>query len=107
MRLLERLMKDVFIAPREVSADSLGGAPEGFSAERRRERAHVIPSSAGFVNRAAGVEQVQTMLLLMPVSAVISVGDGVGLDSAEPQWRCEDVQRWAGHVAAQIRRIPC
>lgn len=107
MRLLERSMKDFFIAPREVSADGLGGVPEGFSPERRRERARVIPSSAGFVNRAAGVEQVQTMLLLIPGESEICVGDGVCLDSAEPQWRCESVQHWTHHVAAQIRRIPC
>lgn len=105
MRLLERTLKRIDIAPRVVSADALGGAAEGFSDQLRPVRASVIPSTGGLVNRALGVEQVQTMCLLMPLDAGISVGDGVCVDAEAPNWRCVSVQKWSAHVAAQVERI--
>ena len=105
MRLLERTLKQIDIAPRAVATDALGGVAEGFSAEHRPVRASVIPSTGGLVNRALGVEQVQTMCLLMPLDAGICVGDGVCVDAEEPNWRCVGVQKWSAHVAAQVERI--
>ena len=105
MRLYERTLKWISIAPRLVAADGLGGGVEGFSAKRRTVRASVIPSTGGLRDRAAGVERVQTMCLLMPEDAGIEVGDGVCVDSQTPGWRCVSVQRWSAHVAAQLERI--
>lgn len=105
MRLLERTLKRIHIAPHAVMTDALGGAAEGFSAVRRPVRSSVIPSTGGLVDRAAGVERVQTMCLLMPLDAGIEVGDGVCVESAEPNWRCVSVQRWSAHIAAQVERI--
>lgn len=105
MRLLERTLQWIDIAPREVMVDGLGGAAEGFSAERRPVRASVIPSTGGMVDRAAGVERVQTMCLLMPLDAQVGVGDGVCVESDQPNWRCVSVQRWSAHIAAQVERI--
>lgn len=106
MRLLERTLQWIDIAPRAVAIDGLGGAVEAFSDDRRAVRASVIPSTGGLVSRAAGVEQAQTMCLLMPLDMQIEVGDGVCTEgSVEPQWRCVSVQRWSAHVAAQVERI--
>lgn len=105
MRLLERTLRMIEIAPRAAAADGLGGVPEGFSAERLPVRASVIPSTGGLENRATGVSQVQSMCLLMPLDAPVSVGDGVCVESAEPNWRCVSVQRWSAHVAAQVERL--
>lgn len=105
MRLLERTMKRFEIAPRATATDALGGVAEGFSAVRHSVRGSVIPSTGGLMDRAAGVERVQTMCLLMPLDVPIQTGDGVCMDASEPNWRCVSVQRWSAHVAAQVERI--
>jgi len=105
MRLLERTLQWIEIAPRKVTTDALGGVSEGFSDVRSAARASVIPSTGGLMDRAAGVERVQTMCLLMPLDARIETGDGVCVESETPNWRCVGVQRWAAHIAAQVERI--
>ena len=105
MRLLERTLQWIDIAPRAVAIDGLGGAVEAFSDDRRAVRASVIPSTGGLKDRAAGVQAVQTMCLLLPLDAGIAPGDGVCVDAAQPNWRCVCVQRWSAHVAAQLERI--
>ena len=105
MRLLERTLKWVSIAPRVVTADALGGVVEGFSGQRRPVRASVIPSTAGLVNHVTGLCEVQSMCLLMPVDAEIAVGDGVCVDADEPEWRCVEVAQWSAHCAVRVARI--
>lgn len=105
MRLFERTLKWVDIAPRAVFVDRLGGAVEGFSAAHKAVRASVIPSSGGLENRQSGVQEVQTMCLLLPLDAEIMPGDGVCVDAKTPNWRCVSIQRWTAHIAAQVERI--
>lgn len=105
MRLYERTLQWIEIAPRVVAADGLGGGVEDFSAERTAVRASVIPSTGGLRDHQAGVGRVQTMCLLMPLDAPVQAGDGVCVDSDQPNWRCTGVQRWSAHVAAQVERI--
>ena len=105
MRRVERTLKWVSIAPRAVAADALGGVVEGFSEQRRRVRASVIPSTGGLVNHATGLREVQSMCLLMPVDAEIAVGDGVCVDADEPEWRCVEVAQWSAHCAVRVARI--
>ena len=105
MRLYERTLKWVKIAPRSVKTDALGGVTEEFSPERRAVRASLIPTAGGLKNREAGVEQVQTMCLLLPKDAKLEAGDGVCAEGDEPQWRCVNVEHWSAHIAAQLERI--
>ena len=105
MRLLERTLKWVAVAPRAAVADGLGGVAEAFSDVRRKVRASVIPSTGGLVNHATGLREVQSMCLLMPVDAEICVGDGVCVDADAPNWRCIEVQRWSAHCAVRVVRI--
>ena len=77
MRLLERTLQTVLIAPQKAKTDALGAAVEGFSDERTEVRARVIPSSGGLEDRASGRRRVQSMCLLMPPGAVVAPGDGL------------------------------
>lgn len=105
MRFYERTLKWIEIAPRMVLKDAVGGGVEAFSEEHRPVRASVIPSTGGLRDRESGVVRTQTMCLLMPKDAKIDVGDGVCMESGQPQWRCTSVQQWSAHVAAQVERI--
>ena len=105
MRLLERTLKWVQIVPRAVRTDALGGVFEEFSGDRVAVRASVIPSSGGLQNHETGIQEVQTMCLLMPSDAKVAVGDGVCVERGTPEWRCVDVQRWSAHVAVKAERI--
>ena len=103
MRLLERTLKVVEIAPRAVAEDALGGVAEGFSENRVSVRASVIPLGGSLEEFAAGVRAVKSMCLLMPFDAPVAVGDGVVADGE--MWRCVEVQKWSAHVAAKVTRV--
>lgn len=105
MRLLERTLKWVSIAPRRVTEDALGGVTEGFSNALRPVRASVIPSTGGLKNHETGLYEAQSMCLLMPPDAQIAVGDGICVDSDRPEWRCVEVFRWSAHCAVRAARI--
>ena len=102
MRLLERTLKVVEIAPRAVVEDVLGGGVEGFSPERVAVRASVIPLGGSLEEFASGVRAVKNMCLLMPADAPVAVGDGILADGE--MWRCVEVQKWTAHKAAKVVR---
>lgn len=105
MRLLERTLQWVSIAPREVKTDALGAQVEGFSEQRRPARASVIPSTGTVSRQEAGLVQTQTLCLLFPGDVDIAPGDGICLGDQTPRWRCVDVQRWSAHCAVSAERI--
>jgi len=102
MRLLERTLKVVEIAPRMVVEDALGGGVEGFSPDRVSVRASVIPLGGTLEEFASGVRTAKSMCLLMPLDAPVAVGDGVVSDGE--MWRCVEVQKWSAHKAAKVVR---
>lgn len=106
MRLLERTLRWVALAPRVVRQDDLGGVTEGFSEQVTRVRASVIPSGSNVLRQAEpGLWQSSTMCLLLPLDAPIAPGDGITLDGDASRWRCVDVQKWSAHQAVQAVRI--
>ena len=105
MRLLERTLQTVLIAPQKAKMDALGAAVEGFSDERTEVRARVIPSSGELEDRASGRRRVQSMCLLMPPGAVVAPGDGLCIGEERVGWRCVDVQKWSAHLAVQAERL--
>ena len=105
MRLLERTLKTVHIAPREILTDALGGRTEAFSSVTAPVRASIIPCDGALECRESGLREAERLRLLMPLDAQIRAGDGVCIDSGQPCWRCVDVQRWSGHIAARVERI--
>jgi len=107
VRLLERTLKPVYIAPGLAQADALGGVHRVFSDERVAVRASLIPAEGAMERREAGLEADARCLALMPLDAPIAPGDGVsGRPSGEPEWLCVDVRTWSAHIAASlVRRV--
>lgn len=106
MRLLERTLKWVGIAPRAEVRDDLGAALEAFSPNVTRVRASVIPSLCTLDTLEEGLRRAGDVSLLLPADAVIQPGDGLCIDGDAPQWRCTEVQQWSAHVAVKAVRIP-
>ena len=114
MRLVERTLRSVQIAPRSVQTDSLGGVIEQFSDNRISVRCVAVPGG-NTLNYAAnslnpmehGVFLRQNLKLLMPRNTSVSAGDGICMDGeAQPGWRCVAVEKWSGHLAVKIERLP-
>lgn len=103
MRLMERTLRWVALAPRTAVEDGLGGRMEGFSEQTTRVRASVIPSGGDVVSTQAGLQQGGAVRLLLPLDAKVAPGDGICLDGEI--WRCVDVQKWSAHQAVQAVRI--
>lgn len=105
MRLLERTLKDVYIAPGLSQADALGSAEHVFSAERVPVRASLIPTDGALNRREAGMDADARCLALMSLDAPIAAGDGVcETAQGEPEWLCTEVRRWSAHLAASLAR---
>ena len=102
MRLMERTLSWVEIAPRTIETDDTGGAVERFTAPRKKVRASVIPSTGGLKKHETGLRQVQTMCMLTPIDTDVSVGDGIFAENA--LWRCTEVRRWTAHLAIRLER---
>lgn len=105
MRLLERTLSRLYIAPGRTEADALGGVRRVFSEERRSVRASVIPDEGALERSEFGLVPQKRCLALMPLDARIAAGDGVAESAGgEPEWLCTDVQRWSAHLAARLER---
>ena len=101
MRLLERRLRTVKIAPRVAKEDG----SEAFSNVKTAVRARIVPAAGGVESRAMGLCDAAKMCLLMPAGCGIQTGDGVCIDADEPEWRCVSVQEWANHATVQLERI--
>ena len=105
MRLLERTLKRVYIAPALAVTDALGAVSRAFSGERVPVRASLIPQEASLAPGEAGLVKDARCLALMPLDAPIAEGDGVCEGaSGEPEWLCTGVRRWSAHLAASLAR---
>ena len=105
MRLLERTLSRVYIAPGRTETDALGGVRRVFSQERQSVRASMIPAEGALEKLEFGLIPQKRCLALMPRDARIDVGDGVAESAqGDPEWLCTDVQRWSAHVAAKLER---
>ncbi len=101
MRLLERKLRTVQIAKRQ--ADSNGA--EGFSEEKTKVRARIVPVACGLESRKEGLLNAQTICMLLPADCEICAGDGVCTEGDYVQWRCVSAQVWPYHVMAHLERI--
>ena len=107
MRLLERTLKMLYIAPGLAVADGLGAARRAFSAERVPVRASLIPAEGALERLEPGLLADARCLALMPVDAPIAAGDGVcETAEGEPEWLCVEVRGWSAHLAASLVRRP-
>ena len=100
MRLTQRGIQTVQIAPRVVAEDGT----EGFSEKLIPVRAKIVPAAGGLESHAAGVWNSAKLCLLMPAGCGIQAGDGLCLEGTEVQWRCVSVQEWFAHATVWFER---
>ena len=112
MRLYERTLVPMEIAPHAETADALGGVRLGFSARRIPVRGTLQPDANALGYRAGALKQeeqglrvVQRMRALLPRDAEIAPGDGVCTDgAAQPQWLVLSVEDWTAHKLVRLER---
>ena len=96
MRLHERTLQTVRIAPRLHATGTLGGTSEAFSTVLTDARASVLPEDGGLQQKERGLVNRAALRLLVPVDTTVSVGDGVYV--GEALYVVRDVQRWTAHL---------
>ena len=112
MRLYERTLVRLEIAPHAEQTDALGGVRLSFSPRRIPVRGSLQPDTntlnhaASTLNfEAQGLRAAQTMRALLPRDAEIAPGDGVCTDgAAQPQWLVLSVEDWTAHKLARLAR---
>ena len=112
MRLYERTLTELLIAPHAEQKDALGGVRLSFSARRIPVRGSLQPD-ANTLNHAASslnfeghdLRAAQTLRALLPRDAQIAPGDGVCTDgAAQPQWLVLSVEDWTAHKLVRLER---
>ena len=96
MRLHERTLQTVRIAPRLHTTGALGGTSEAFSDVLTDVRASVLAEDGGLRQKERGLIDRAALRLLAPVDTAVSVGDGVYV--GEALYVVRDVQRWTAHL---------
>ena len=112
MRLYERSLAALEIAPHLEQADALGGVRLAFSARRIPVRGSLQPETRALGYAADTLKQepqgfrlVQRLRAILPRDAEIAPGDGICADGApEPQWLCLAVEDWTAHKVAHLER---
>ena len=112
MRLYERTLQSMEIAPHTEQADALGGVRLGFSARRVPVRGSLQPEThaLGYAadtlkQEGQGLRLNQRLRAILPRDAAIAPGDGLCTDGArEPQWLCLAVEDWTAHKVAHLER---
>lgn len=96
MRLKERSLTEIHIAPRVHTAGALGGQSEQFSATRTAVRASVLPDGGSMPQKEKGLLNRERLRLLVPAGTTVSVGDAaiVGTET----YVVRSVERWTAHL---------
>lgn len=105
MRLRERDLRTLFIAPSMEIRDDLGGVRRSFSTERNPVRCAMIPQGNPLETLESGARTNEKYLILLPSDGKIAPGDGVceSIDG-DPEWLCTEVIPWSDHLTATIER---
>lgn len=96
MRLIERSMKEIRIAPRVKKRGELGERAEAFSGETALFRGSVLPGGGELSAREKGLRGGERLLLLLPADAQAQVGDGAWVDGK--LYLIRAVRRWTAHL---------
>lgn len=96
MRLTERSLKEIRIAPRVRRSGVLGERAEGFSQETILLRGSVLPENGALSAGEKGLRSGRRLLLLVPADAQAKVGDGAWVDG-EMYLICA-ARRWSAHL---------
>ena len=113
MRLLNRTLSTITIAPRITVTGGCGGIAEGFSAERIALRGNIgyvsntLNSTANaLISTPMGERIAQALKLRFMGDVPVNAGDGVILPGEdEPAWRCVEVNRFPLMTVARVEKI--
>lgn len=96
MRLKERTLREISIAPRIQRTGALGGRAEAFSGEVIPVRASVLPGNGGLFSGEKGLSSGEKLSLLVPADTRVQAGDGAWVEDA--LYIVSSVRRWTGHL---------
>ena len=105
MRLVERTLKPVYIAPGLTQTDALGGVRRVFSAERVPARASLIPAEGAIERRESGLTAAGRCLALLPLDAPIAAGEVMGTlmrNTKHILWPARNVLRGLSRLADAV-----
>jgi len=103
MRLKERERIAVEIAARACVEGPLGSVSSGFSDERIRVRASVLPESGAYGIRENGLKSGEGLRLLVPADSVVSEGDGVWVEGKG--YEVISVRKWRAHAELECAKM--
>ena len=95
MRLKERELVTVQIAPRVCVKGALGSVTAGFG-EKISVRASVLPENRAYSQSDAGIKSGEAIRIIIPKDAPVSEGDGVWLDGR--QYAVSAAHKWRAHT---------
>ncbi|MBQ4552015.1 MAG: hypothetical protein IKM26_05440 [Clostridia bacterium] len=102
MNLRRRTRKPVYIARPQPIQGGMGAVHEAFAAPHQALEGLILPSAASLKPHAAGLHQKATCTLLLPPSADILPGDGVGLAPDNLRYRVTRCDRYPLHLCAHL-----
>ena len=95
MRLKERQLLEVEIAPRACVKGALGSVTEGFG-EKVSVRASVLPQSGACSVQEGGLKSGKGLKIIIPKDIPVSEGDGVWLGGE--MYTVSSVHAWRAHA---------
>ena len=103
MRLKERQLVTVEIAPRVCVKGPLGSVTEAFG-EKVSVRASVLPENRAYAQSDAGIRSGEAVKIIIPKDVTVSAGDGVFMDGAI--YVVSSVQKWRAHIELECAKKP-
>ena len=96
MRLKERTLVSIELAPRVEATDALGGRNEAFSQQHISLRASVLPECDDLMIAENGLRDGEAVKLLIPADAQVKQGDAVLI--GQRRYLVRRIARWTAHT---------
>lgn len=96
MRLKQRELSEIRIAPRICALGALGSVREGFSDETTAVFAHVLPNGDAFDRMDGGLKDNDGVRILAQSDVSVQVGDGVIVQ--DTLYVVQSAKKWRAHI---------
>lgn len=103
MRLLERTLVKVEIAPRIRKMGALGSRSQAFSEQRTAVRASVLPEEGRLHMNKSGICAHDCRRVLVPLDAPVTEGDALVIDGKF--FTVLYIKRWQSHMALTCEAV--
>lgn len=103
MRLHERTLVRVEIAPRIRSVGALGGRKQAFSQDVTAARGSVLPQQGGLSRRESGLCAKECVRALVPADVSVSPGDKITAEGRD--YLVVSALRWQGHIELECEAL--